>query len=219
MSMPSHFQMAETHIQHHFHVSLVGDSEVGKSSIANTDEFVEEYEPTRHMEWMSKTIELAANKIELTISDTTGNKRLRGVLYTYYREANAIIIIFDITKYVTFTHVQDWLDVLQKTAKKNPIIMLVGTNSDLAENRKVSIEEAQAFADKVDIPYWETSAKSGYNINAMFEDLAKRLFAAKQYDFMNRYQNNDKYVNVSMAMIHEIINASKLECNDELSKY
>ena len=180
----------DTYSEYIFSVALLGDAETGKSSIATRyceDEFDGDYEPTGSINYkIKKDLQLMTHTMNLNLSDCSGNKRVRGVIYAHYRDADAILVVFDITNYSTFKHVQDWLRIIQKGAHNNPIIIMIGAKSDLAHYRNVPQIEAQEFADREGIKYWETSAKSNENINAMFDDLSKQLFARKQYDFMNR---------------------------------
>ena len=90
---------------------------------------------------------------------------------SYYRGAHAIVIVFDVSDYNSFEHVDKWLSDINKLAKENVIKLIVGNKSDLQE-RKVSFEEAKSLCKKYNIAYIETSAKDNVNTSTLFETAA-----------------------------------------------
>ena len=128
-----------------------------------------------------KKKEIEGKIIKVQIWDTAGHERFRSITYSYYRGANAIIIVFDITDKKSFLSITEWLKQIEKHAKENVFKFLVGNKSDLAEERKVTFEEAKEYADKHDLPYIETSAKEGININELFESSIKSFLSNNKY--------------------------------------
>ena len=113
--------------------------------------------------------EIDGKIIKVQIWDTAGHERFRSITYSYYRGANAIIIVFDLSDKKSFINIIEWLKQIEKHAKENVFKFLVGNKSDLIDERKVTYEEAKKYADEHDLPYIETSAKEGININELFD--------------------------------------------------
>ena len=120
-----------------------------------------------------KKKEIDGKVIKVQIWDTAGHERFRSITYSYYRGANAIIIVFDLSDKKSFISITEWLKQIEKHAKENVFKFLVGNKSDLVEERKVTYEEAKQYADEHELPYIETSAKEGININELFDSSIK----------------------------------------------
>ena len=91
-------------------------------------------------------------------------ERFRTLTHAFYKRNDAVVIVFDLTDRASFEHVQNWLSAVETHAKENIPMLLIGTKSDLESERKVSKEEGEQFAHKLDIKYGETSALNNYNI-------------------------------------------------------
>jgi len=93
----------------------------------------------------------------------------------HYRKSAGALLFFDLTDRTTFQNAHEWLKEIKNYAEENTAVMLVGNKYDLVENnsgaRGVSIDEATKFADKYNLMYAETSAKTGYNTKEAFEGL------------------------------------------------
>ena len=170
-----------------FKVLLLGDSGTGKSSLIlryTDDTFNGSLVSSIGVDFKVKQqvidnkvikIQIVSNiKFIINIKknqwDTAGHERFRSITTSYYRGANAIIIVFDLSEEKSFAHVSDWLKQIEKHAKENVLKFLVGNKCDLEDQRKISKEEAKNFADEHNLPYIETSAKDGVNISELFEN-------------------------------------------------
>ena len=155
----------------------IGDQFVGKSSIINRyidDKFNENIKPTLAIDYKTKMIQKGENLIKISIYDTAGEEKYRHLIKNYYNGSNGILLIFDITKRNSFDNLNFWLDELEKNCNLNNLyIFLVGNKTDLKKERKVSYDEAKNFADMKKIPYIEISAKTGDNIDKLFNDFIK----------------------------------------------
>ena len=155
-----------------FKVLLLGDSDVGKSSLIlrYTDEtFNSKLVNSIGVDFKMKKREIDGKIIKVQIWDTAGHERFRSITYSYYRGANSIIIVFDLSDKKSFISITEWLKQIEKHAKENVFKFLVGNKSDLEDERQVAYEEAKQYADEHDLPYIETSAKNGININELFD--------------------------------------------------
>ena len=159
-----------------FKVLLLGDSDVGKSSLIlryTEETFNSKLVNSIGVDFKMKKKEIDGKVIKVQIWDTAGHERFRSITYSYYRGANAIIIVFDLSDKKSFISITEWLKQIEKHAKENVFKFLVGNKSDLVDQRQVSYEEAKQYADDHDLPYIETSAKEGININELFDSSIK----------------------------------------------
>ena len=118
------------------------------------------------------------------IYDTAGHERFRTITTSYYRGAHAIVIVFDVTERQSFEHVEKWLGEINKFAKENVLIFLVGNKIDLNDKRVVTFEEAKGISERYKIQYFETSAKNNTNVEQMFvestEIYLKKIYYVQQ---------------------------------------
>lgn len=132
--------------------------------------------------------------MKLSLWDTAGQETYKSVTRSYFRGASGALLVFDISRRPTFTHVQDWLSDLRAIAEENIVIVLVGNKSDLASDqenkREVTAEEAKQWAEKNDLlEYVETSAKNGEGVERAFGRVAERIYEnieAGKYDLYDR---------------------------------
>ena len=109
------------------------------------------------------------------IWDTAGQERFRTITSSYYRGAHGIIVVYDTTDKASFTNVKQWLAEIERYACSSVNKLLVGNKNDLPQNRAVSTEEAQKFADEMGIELIETSAKTATNVQESFMKMARQI--------------------------------------------
>lgn len=161
-----------------FKLVLIGDSGVGKSCLLlrfADDNFTDSYISTIGVDFRFRTVTIDSKVVKLQIWDTAGQERFRTITSAYYRGADGIIMVYDVTSAESFDHVEEWLSEVDRYANENTVKLLVGNKADLVEKREVSEETAQRFADKLNISFLETSAKTATNVEAAFLTMAKEL--------------------------------------------
>ena len=163
-----------------YKVLLLGDSSVGKTCflLRYCDKsFQDVHLSTIGLDYRLKTITLKNNKnIKLQIWDTAGQDRFRAITKNYYKSANGVLLIYDISNLQTYENVKNWISQIREEANPNVIIYLVGNKIDLPkEKRVVNIEDGEKIAEEFEIKFKEASAKSGTNVNEIFEELVEKI--------------------------------------------
>ena len=164
-------------------ILLCGDSSVGKTSLLlkYTDNFFPDLHiSTIGVEYKIKELNIKGRKVILRIWDTSGQERYRSITQNFYRNANGILFVFDLTKKDTFDNIKNWLTDSQNFEAK-VIKILVGNKADLIEERKVNQEIVERFAEKKEMQYYETSAKDGINVDKAFRELAELILENKHF--------------------------------------
>ena len=150
-----------------FKLVFMGNCGVGKTAIANrmvNNSFPPHHDATIGAGFMIKKICLDNENITYEIWDTAGQERYRALLPMYYRSANCILLVFDITNKYTFSSLEGWVSDIKRELNLDDIMLIViGNKSDL-ENRCVSVEEAIEFASSINGTYFEVSAKKEFKI-------------------------------------------------------
>ena len=158
----------------------LGETEVGKTSIVlrySDDKFQDSKIATIGIDFKIKIIKKGKEKIKVSIYDTAGQERFQNIVKHYYRGANGVLLIYDITKRKTFEKLNFWINDLKENSDDNLFIYLIGNKNDLEENREVSYKEASEFAKEKNFPYIEVSAKTGNNIHKLFDEAIKGALA------------------------------------------
>lgn len=156
-----------------FRIVVLGDYSVGKSSLTLQyvkNEFNPNEESTIGAAFLTKTVLFKENYIKFEIWDTAGQERYNSLIPMYYRGAQAAIIVYDVANMKSFLRAQAWVQELTSEKPKSFIKMLVGNKIDL-ENREVAFEEGFNYAQENGILYYESSAKTGENVETIFFDL------------------------------------------------
>lgn len=162
-----------------FKVVLIGDSGVGKSNLLSRftrNEFCLESKSTIGVEFATRSIQVDGKTIKAQIWDTAGQERYRAITSAYYRGGVGALLVYDITKNVTFENVERWLKELRDHADAQIVIMLVGNKSDLRHLRSVQTELAQQFCEKERLSFIETSALESTNVELAFQRILTEIY-------------------------------------------
>nr|XP_021335875.1 ras-related protein Rab-26 [Danio rerio] len=123
----------------------------------------------------NKVLSIDSMRVKLQIWDTAGQERFRSVTHAYYRDAHALLLLYDVTNKSSFDNIQAWLTEIHEFAQQNVVIMLLGNKADATHERIVKREEGEKLAKEFGVPFMETSAKTGLNVELAFTAVAKEL--------------------------------------------
>lgn len=167
---------------HLFKLLIIGDSGVGKSSLLlrfadNT--FTGSYITTIGVDFKIRTVDIDGERVKLQIWDTAGQERFRTITSTYYRGTHGVIVVYDVTSGESFANVKRWLHEIEQNCEFVNRI-LVGNKNDAPDRKIVVTEDAQRFADQMNILLYETSAKDNVNVEEMFMAITKQVLRSKK---------------------------------------
>ena len=161
-----------------YKILLLGDSSVGKTCFLmrySDNTFQEIHMSTIGLDYKLKNVQLDdGNIVKIQIWDTAGQDRFRSITKNYYKGAHGIILIYDITSRKTYENIKNWVTQIKEEVSDKVNIILVGNKIDDEKNRKVSTEEGEKLAKEIGFDFYETSAKTGINIDSTFNDLVKK---------------------------------------------
>jgi small GTP-binding protein len=167
-----------------FKLPIFGDAGVGKTTLTHRylhGLFKESYHHTIGVDFFLKRFEMDGKKVSLQIWDFAGEEKFRFLLPGIINGAHGTILMFDITRYVTFKNITNWLSVLNKaneTHEQKVPVLLVGSKTDLEGLRTVPSDEGRKFVkDNNLVGYIEFSSKNGENVDELFKAITKVMIS------------------------------------------
>ena len=155
----------------HYKIIFLGDQAVGKSSILNRfyqDKFEPDYQATIGLDFHSKNTEINGTSVRLLLYDTAGQEKFKSLIPMYIRDANIILIVYDISIKESFAHTDYWVNETKELKREDAIFVLIGNKTDLEDKRAISTKDAENYATEKGFLFQEVSAKTGDGIEELF---------------------------------------------------
>ena len=188
---------------------------VGKSSLMSQyikKEFPESPLPTIAIEFATKIIKIKeGGYVKAQIWDTAGQEKYKSITSHHYRKAVGALLVYDVTRKLTFENCIKWYNELKINTEKECVICIVGNKCDLVEEnpkrREVSTEDGREFARKNKTLFFEISARNNNNVVECFEELLQQIYNTR------RKMPNNQNLTESIVLKKKII--QKKENNNE----
>lgn len=165
-----------------FKILIIGDSSVGKSALLtrfSDNVYLPSYTSTIGIDFNSRMIRVDRSICKLEIWDTAGQERFSTITANYYRGAQGALLVYDVGLKESFEHVKNWYDRAIQLGGQDLVCVLVGNKNDLPiEEVQVSTTEGQLLADELGIPFLETSALNGTNVEGAFVKMTSNIKAS-----------------------------------------
>ncbi|ELP86466.1 GTP-binding protein YPT1, putative [Entamoeba invadens IP1] len=163
-----------------YKVLIIGESGVGKSTIVRQyckGDIELDYKSTLGMDLMVKEIQAGTEKVCLQLWDCGGQDRFRGLVSSYYRNCNGLILTFDLENRNSFDKIGIWFEeAKEKTTTKKPVIFLVGNKKDLKKNSTIERYEVDELCVRLGIvKYFECTAFDNNNVNSVFDKMVEEM--------------------------------------------
>ncbi|CAH1401593.1 unnamed protein product [Nezara viridula] len=164
-------------------VVVLGAQGVGKTSLVVRyigKMFSHHISPTIGASFFTCNINVDDTRVRLQVWDTAGQERFRSMAPMYYRNANAALLVFDITQPTSFASIKSWVKELQRNVEEPLVLCVVGNKTDLESQRKVTREEAEQYAISIAATYFESSALNDCGIEDVFLCCASGMITLSQ---------------------------------------
>lgn len=163
------------------------------------NKFRHQHELTIGVEFGAKTININNKNIKIQIWDTAGQEAFQAITRTYYKGAVGALLVYDITRRDTFTHLVSWLEQVKQNCMKDIVVIMIGNKKDLESKRQVSYEEGEELARQYRLMFLETSAKTAFNVEEAFISSARCILDTID---TSKIQDNSNKVTLTSESTH-----------------
>ncbi|KAK5604215.1 Ras- protein Rab-15 [Crenichthys baileyi] len=180
-----------------FRLLLLGDSGVGKTCMLRRfteGEFDPSHISTIGVDFKMKTIEIDGLKVRVQIWDTAGQERYQTITKQYYRRAQGIIFVYDITNMPSFQHIAKWASDVDEYAPDDVQTILVGNKADEEFSRQVTKDQGKKLAETYGMEFFESSASTSNNISESFIRVTELVLQAQKRDVNDLLGSLDNYL-------------------------
>ncbi|XP_069731828.1 ras-related protein Rab-44 isoform X2 [Phaenicophaeus curvirostris] len=163
---------------HLYNVLFVGDSHVGKTSFLyrlHADTFNPHLTATVGLDYQVKNLIVDNKHFALRLWDSAGQERYHSITRQFFRKADGVVLMYDITSEYSFSDVRYWLSCIQEGAEDGVAVLLLGNKTDCAAERRVPTKEGERLAKEHQLLFYECSAASGHNVSESMVSLIRML--------------------------------------------
>ena len=189
----------ENENEERINIMTLGNSEVGKTCyiLKYTENFFQElYLTTVGIDFKIKTETINNKQYKLFLYDTTGQEKYKSIALNIIRNAQGIILMYDITNKKSFESIPEWIKSIRDSKGENFPMILLGNKLDKEDIRVISEKEGKELADEYGIKFFETSNKTGVNIQESGKALVNEILKIKENEikdsFVSKNSHNSK---------------------------
>ena len=164
-------------------ILLLGDSSVGKTSLISryaNGIFKEEYLATVGLDYYTKQEMIKNLNVLVKLWDTAGQERFKALTPNYFRNAEGVVLVYDVTSTESFENLKYWISSIKTNLGEKDIfipIIIIGNKIDMEDSREINKDEANKFASENNYKYFETSAKTGEGVDEAIRELVNQILA------------------------------------------
>ena len=165
-------------LEYHIKILIIGESRVGKTCLLlrfTEDIFTDHHVSTIGIDFKTKLLVIDNKNIKMQMWDTAGQERFKTLTKNFYKSADGIIVVYDITDENSFKNVRVWMKQIDEYGNNKTCKILVGNKCDDVEKRKISTDEGHNLALELNLNFFESSAKDNHNVQEVFMTLAKNV--------------------------------------------
>ncbi|XP_030843196.1 ras-related protein Rab-8A-like isoform X1 [Strongylocentrotus purpuratus] len=189
-----------------YKIVVIGDPGVGKTCVIfrfSEDVFHTTFLSVIGIDFKFRTIELDGKKIKVQIWDTAGQERFKAINTTYYRGAQGIMVLYDITNQNSFVNMRKWIRESEEHGSADAEKMILGNKCDMDETRAVSQEKGEQLAKELGIKFFETSAKVAINVEEAFMTLVRDIKSKMDRNMDAKGQQKPEVIKVTKKNSHK----------------
>lgn len=163
-------------------ICLLGDGAVGKTSLVYRfieNRFSTDFKSTLGVNLLKRKVNVDNNTVSVQIWDLGGQEAYKKLRKLYLEGSQGGLVVFDITNRSSFENLDDWVSSFKSNQSEAPMV-LIGNKIDLVDQKKVSEEEAKAYAEANNMKYLSTSAKTGEKVEDAFKSLIRKVLETNQ---------------------------------------
>lgn len=171
--------------EHTFKILTIGESGVGKTCILRRfveNKFYKNHLATIGIDFKVKSIKVNDINIKLKVWDTAGQERFRNITTQYYKGADGILLVYDVTDENSYLKTKDWMQQISNNTQSIEIGVILVANKCDEKNRIIDKDMGEKMASELGVGYFETSAATGEGIFQAFEGLAKEIMKKKKIE-------------------------------------
>jgi len=175
----------EPEIDYTIKLLIVGDSSVGKSNFIYRfieNRFCEEYLTTSGIDLKTANIKIKDKMIRVQLWDTAGQEKYRAITKNLFLKVLGALVFYDITNENSFQNLKEWVKSIKEECGGHMQMILIGSKSDLADERVVRRDEAEAYAKEQKIEYMEASSKTGENVQEAIISLCEKILKKEELE-------------------------------------
>ena len=193
---------------------ILGNSQVGKTSFItkyDKNAFNENYISTVGVDFIKRDIKLpGGEEIRILLYDTAGQERYKSISFNLIKKADGVLLMYDITKRVTFDAISIWIEKIKEEKGDFPLV-LIGNKCDLTEKREIPEEEGQKLSENNGFTFIETSCKDGTNIEESIKILVFKIIEKKKLERLKEIEEGEKKSNDENKAKFELSKTKKHE--------